>query len=445
MLESFLNYISKEILIDSDDKVLLGISGGIDSMVMLHLFQKAGLKFSVAHCNFNLREKESDGDQNFVKKYANQNNIEIFIKEFPTKEYATEHKISIQMAARELRINWFFELLSNHNFSSYATAHHLDDQAETFFINLLRGTGIAGLHGILPKQGKLIHPLMFTNRSEIIRYAKEENIQYREDSSNKETKYQRNKIRHQVIPLLNEIKPGFSSILAENTKRIRASEEIYKKEISRVVSKILQKQEEDSYTIDISKLEKLNNASLYLFEIISAFDFNFSAAEDMVRSIFSEPGRVFYSSTHRILRDREFFLIEKKKDHISELIKYKIQLEDKEISEPIQLNFNIITKAPDFQINPDKNFGYFDITTLKFPLTIRKWQKGDFFYPLGMNNKKLISDFFTDNKFSIKDKEDTWLLTSCENIIWIIGHRINNRNKVKDQTTQILKVSFLPK
>lgn len=444
MLESFLKYLSQENLIDEHDKTLLGISGGIDSMVMLHLFKQSRYKFSVAHCNFNLREKESDGDQDFVKKYANQNNIEFFIKKFPTKEYAAEHKISIQMAARELRINWFSELLTNHNFSLYATAHHLDDQAETFFINLLRGTGIAGLHGILPKQGNLIHPLLFTNRSEIIQYAKEENIPYREDSSNKETKYQRNKIRHKVIPLLNEIKPGVSSILAENTKRIRASEEIYRKEVGRVVGKILRKQEGNSYTIDISKLKKLNNPSLYLFEIILAFDFNYSDAEDMVRSISSEPGRVFYSSTHRIIRDRDFFLIEKKKDYNSEQIEYQIQLEDKEISKPLQLSFQIITKETDFQINPDKFIGCFDISTLRFPLTIRKWQKGDFFYPLGMNNKKLISDFFTDNKFSIKDKEDTWLLTSCENIVWIIGHRIDNRNKVKDQTTQILKVSFLP-
>jgi len=443
MLKSFLKYINQENLVESNEKTLLGISGGIDSMVMLDLFNKAGFRFSIAHCNFNLRGNESDGDQKFVEDYTNQNNIELFTKRFSTKEYAAEYKISIQMAARELRINWFHELLGQKNFKYYATAHHLDDQAETFFINLLRGTGIAGLHGILPKQEKLIHPLMFTNRKAIIQYANDANINFREDSSNKETKYLRNKIRHQILPSLNKIKPDFAKTLSKSIKQIGAAERIYKKEIARVTNIALKKNKDNTHSIGISELENLPDAEVYLFEMISDFNFNYSDAEDMIKSIISEPGKIFYSITHRIIRDRNCFIIEEKSKAKDERKEYCIDKFYEKITEPLNLLFETINVSNKFKINPDKKIGFFDVKTLKFPLKIRRWQKGDFFYPLGLNHKKLLSDFFTDIKFNLRDKENVWLLTSGDDIVWIIGHRIDNRFKLTNQTTQAIKVSFL--
>ncbi len=284
---------------------------------------------------------------------------------------------------------------------------------------------------------------MFTNRSSIIQYSKEENINFREDSSNKQTNYQRNKIRHQIIPVLNEIKPDFSKILDNNIKRFGAAERIYKKEIIRVADTILKKNKDNSYRIDISELGKLADAEIYLFEMISGFDFNFSDAEDMIHSINSEPGKVFYSSTHRIIRDRDYFFIEQK--HDQEILKkeYSISKFEKKIIEPLNLSFESIKITDGFKMNPESHIGYFDYNILLFPLKIRRWEKGDYFYPLGLNHKKLLSDFFTDNKLSLRDKENIWLLTSGKNIIWIIGHRIDNRYKLTNQTSQVFKVSIL--
>lgn len=444
MLESFLKYVQQEELGSPNEKLLLGISGGIDSMVMLDLFKKADFNFSIAHCNFKLRNKESDVDEKFVEEYAKQNNIDIFVKKFSTEEYAEEKKISIQMAARELRINWFYELIDKHKLSSYATAHHRDDQAETFFINLLRGTGIAGLHGILPKHGRLIHPMMFSTRDEIVQYANDENIKFREDSSNKQTKYLRNKIRHQIIPSFNDVTPDFSKIMAKNVKRIEATERIYKKEISRIANTIFKKNKDKTYQICISELDKLDDADVYLIEMISGFNFNFSDAEDMIKSINSEPGKVFHSATHRITRDREYFFIELKNENSIDKNEYLIDKTEKEITEPLMLSCESFNITADFKINPYRNIGFFDLQKLSFPLKIRRWNKGDFFYPLGLNHKKLLSDFFTDNKFSLHEKENLWLLTSGEDIIWIIGHRIDNRFKITKYTSQIFKVSILP-
>lgn len=443
MLESFLKYIKQENLAGPGDNILLGISGGIDSMVMLKLFELAGLKFSIAHCNFGLRGEESDKDQEFIENYARQRNLNFFVQKFETSEYAELKKISIQMAARNLRINWFKNILKKHVFNSYATAHHLDDQAETFFINLMRGTGLAGLHGILPKQGNLIHPLLFTNRESIIKYAKKENIPFREDSSNKTTKYLRNKIRHQLIPLLNEIKPGFNHLLVNNIKRFRETESIYKREIKKVSDEILNQADDNAFTLNISAIKQLPDAPLYLYETISEFGFNYADAEDLIKSLNNNSGSKFYSATHRIVHDRDIFLIQKTNAKTNENKKFTIEESQSQISEPLKITFDKIEDTSNFQISPDPNIAFLDYSSLSFPLKIRKWKKGDHFFPLGMKNKKLLSDFFIDNKLSIYDKENTWLLTSGENIIWIIGHRIDNRFKLTNQTSCIYKVSFL--
>jgi len=442
MIKGFIKYILEQKLFAADDKILLGVSGGIDSMVMLNLFDKAGYNFDIAHCNFQLRGDESNEDQRFIENYAHQNKLNLFVKQFDTKNYAEQNKISIQMAARELRLNWFKELLTEKNLDFYATAHHLDDQAETFFINLMRGTGIAGLHGILPKRNKLIHPLLFTNRIDIINYANKENIPFREDSSNKTTKYLRNKIRQQLIPILNEINPGFNEILSENISRLRESEIIYRKEIERTIDKLLANDSNNSYTIAIPGLQKLSEPILYLFEIITRFGFNYADAKDLILSLNSISGKQFYSATHRIVRDRDFFIVQKMEESCNSKTEFSVHDNQSTIDEPIKLQFRKIEFTQNTKIPTDRNIAFFDFDKIKFPLKIRKWEEGDYFYPLGMKNKKLLSDYFIDNKFSIPEKENIWLLTSREDIVWIIGSRIDDRFKVTNNTFQALIVSL---
>jgi tRNA(Ile)-lysidine synthase len=443
MLDSFLKYINQENLLEPKGKVLLGISGGIDSMVMLDLFQKASYQFCIAHCNFKLRGEESDADQAFVETFAKENKLTYFIKEFDTESYAQKNQISIQMAARQLRINWFKKLLRDQNLDYYATAHHLDDQAETFFINLMRSTGIAGLHGILPKQDKLIHPMLFTNRESINKYASTKNIKFREDSSNQSNKYLRNKIRHQLIPLLNDINPDFDKILAGNIEHIQQTEKIYRNEVRKVETRLLQKGENDVYKIEISKLKQLSESVLFLYEMISKFGFHYNDAEDMIKSIDSISGKRFYSASHRLIRDREFFIIHKMDPAKKNNPKFRIYDSQMVISTPIKLTFEKINLNNNFQISANSNIALIDYQLLSFPLTLRKWKEGDHFYPLGMQNKKLLSDFFIDLKLSIAEKENTWLLVNQDEIIWILGHRIDNRYKITTKTTRVLKVKLL--
>jgi len=443
MVKAFQKYIHDQKLFSDENKILLGISGGIDSMVMLDLFQKAGYQFCIAHCNFKLRGKESVTDQAFIETFAKKNNLSFFIKQFDTESFAQENQISIQMAARQLRLTWFNELLHDENLDYYATAHHLDDQAETFFINLMRSTGIAGLHGILPKQDKLIHPMLFTNRESINKYAVTENIIFREDSSNQTNKYLRNKIRHQLIPLLNDINPDFDKILAGNIEHIQQTEKIYRNEVRKVETQLLKKGQNDVFKIEISKLKQLSESVLFLYEMISKFGFNYNDAEDMIKSIDSISGKLFFSATHRLIRDREFFIIQKIDPVKKNNPKFQIYESQLAISDPVKITFEKIKLNKNFQIKTNQNIASFDYNLLSFPLTLRKWEKGDNFYPLGMQNKKLLSDYFIDQKFSIIKKENTWLLVSGDDIIWILGDRIDNRYKITEKTMQILKLELL--
>jgi len=441
MLEKFVQYISENRLCTSNDNILLSVSGGIDSMVMTDLFLKAGFHhMAIAHCNFKLRGKEADMDEELVRKFGFKYKIPFYNKSFNTTEFADKNKLSVQMAARKLRMFWLEEIVDNEGFSYYATANHLDDQIETLFINLFRGTGISGIRGLLPKQGKLIHPLLFAAKIEIIDYARENRIKFREDASNKETDYLRNKIRHRLIPVIEEIYPHYRNTMNKSMKLFKSVEEVYRHQISDLTDQVFSKQEK-FYSINIAELKKLPFTEICLYEIIKEFQFNDQDARDILAGLDSQSGKVYFSSTHRIVKDRNHLLIEKMSDQQVNI--FYIDEHAEKIQVPVKLEIFRFKKSPEFKISADKNLATIDSGKLIFPLKIRKWKKGDYFYPLGMGGKKLISDYFIDEKIPIPLKEKTYLLLSGNEVVWVIGHRINERFKITDKTLHITQFSLV--
>ncbi len=442
MLEAFQNFVKQENLVGSSDKILLGVSGGIDSVVMLDLFCKAGLDFGIAHCNFGLRDHESEEDQSFVELIAQKHNIPFYSKKFDTYNYSKTQSISVQMAARELRISWFEEIILKQDFKYYATAHHLDDQIETILNNFFRGTGISGLHGILPKMGNLIHPMLFCFREQIEEYANRHQLDFRVDSSNKKTEYTRNQIRHQLIPVIKNIFPSYQKTITENIQRLKQVENIYNNQIQNKVGKLINTKN-DYFKLPIEEISSLESSETYLYEIIKPFGFNFANAKDIIHSTDSISGKYFLSDSHKITKDRTDLIIEKRNEF--EKQEYLIDENETIVLDPIKLKIQSDVFTLDFEISKNQHTANLNADKLKFPLLIRKWEKGDFFYPLGMKQKKLLSDFFIDNKISIPDKERTWLLISERQIAWVIGYRIDNRFKITENTSAIITIQCIDK
>ncbi|MEI6456128.1 MAG: tRNA lysidine(34) synthetase TilS [bacterium] len=441
MLAGFKKFIRKETLFRREDRILLAVSGGLDSVVMTDLFHQSGLKFAIAHCNFKLRGKESDRDERFVMKLAKRYEVPFFVQSFPTKDYSKNMGISVQMAARELRYAWFEEILVSQGYRYVATAHHLDDQAETFFINLLRGTGISGLHGILPKQGSVIRPMLFTGRDEIMKFAGLNHVTYREDSSNRSDKYLRNRIRRQVIPLLKKINPDFPSAIKETIMHLREFEEIGNNSVEEIRKRITRK-EKNGILIDIDALRKLTPQGTFAWELLSPFGFNKSVTDDILASLGRNPGKIFFSPTHRLTRDRETLILETiEKDKAIRNYAVGDFISTKKISVPIPLIFRKIKKSKETVIPTSRREASLDLGKIIFPLIIRRWEPGDSFHPFGMERKKKISRFFIDEKFSLPNKEKTWLLCSGEKILWVIGHRIDHRFRVTSHTSLVLRIT----
>ncbi len=439
MLKAFQSYIAKNKLLSPETATLIGVSGGRDSVVLCDLYRKAGLTFAIAHCNFNLRGKESDEDEAFVIGLAKKYQVKLHRKSCDTKEYANKNGISIQMAARDLRFHWFKELLKKYNYGFYATAHHQDDAIETYLINQIRGTGIAGLHGILPKLGQLVHPLLFASRDDIDNFVKKHNIVYREDSSNSSTKYLRNKVRLDVLPLLTEINPLIRRVLLDNMQRIGSSEKILQLKIDEC-RKELCSYNDEYLQIRINNFKNHDFAPTLLYELIKEFGFNYTQAfQAMKTGKETASGALYYSSTHRMLRDREHIIIKKVKTEIKET--FEITKGTQSITQPIHLK---IEKSEKRIIIQDSDIAQLDFNKLHFPLILKKWQKGDYFYPLGLKGrKKLLSDYFIDQKLSLFEKEDVWLLCSNDDIVWVIDYRMDDRYKVSAETTEIYKISLL--
>jgi tRNA(Ile)-lysidine synthase len=438
MLKRFIDFISKEKLIAKGEKVLLTVSGGRDSMAMCHLFAQSGFPFGIANCNFGLRGEESDGDSRFVEEWAKKNNIPLHLHFCDAAVYAKENGISIQMAARDLRFAWFEELCEKENYSLYATAHHADDAIETYFINQLRGTGIAGLHGLLPKKGKLIHPLLFATRQDIDHYIELRQLPFREDSSNASTKYMRNALRHKVLPILEDIQPAYRAVLMQNMKHFSAVEAIYLRKIEEEQQNICSKKG-GRLLFSISKLHTLENASTYLYEFLKAFGFGFAQAEEIFISVQKgQVGAQFYSASHVLLRDRDDLILSEIQMDKKE--SFKLLNEEGELKNPIHLKWEI---AKDKKFSTDSNQAFIDLDKVKFPLTLRKWERGDTFYPLGMPTKKLLSDFFIDQKLNRFEKESTYLLVSGEDIVWVVGKRLDNRFRITEKTARVLKIEWV--
>ena len=435
MENDFIDHINKNSLFSKDSKLLVAVSGGIDSICLVSLLIELKYNIEIAHCNFQLRSKESDEDLNFVKQFAETNNIPFHSRSFNTNEYAKNKKISIQMAARELRYDWLKKLRLDIKADHIVTGHNLDDKIETFFLNIIRGTGLKGLISMKKNNDFIVRPLIFAKRKQIEDYVRIRKIHYREDSSNISIKYKRNKVRHELIPLLKEFNPSVVDTIHNEIKILESTFLIFENHVDEVLHKLIFKTS-NGFKILKKDLLQLENYDIYLYELLNKFDFtDFSG---ITNAITRDSGKQFFSLTHKLLIDREYIII-KEKD-IQQKNQFIINDIDKFIKSPLNLSFEIADK--DF--SQIKNFSAcFDFDKLAFPLKIRKWENGDKFIPFGMKNFKKLSDFFIDIKLDLFSKQETFLLCSNNDIIWIIGHRIDDRYKVTAKTKKMYIANLL--
>lgn len=439
MLNRFLENITNNKLFEPNQKVLLAVSGGIDSMVMLYLFEKSGFDYGIVHCNFQLRGDESDQDEEFVKMQILIHGVPSFFKRFDTEEYAQINGISIEMAARDLRYEYFEKIRIEHHYDFIATAHHSDDLIETFFLNLSRKTGIKGLTGIKEKSGKIIRPLLFASRDDIEQFAAKNYIEFRKDSTNNEVLYQRNFLRHRILPLFSELNPSFKKNMLASIENLKDAETVYSRFFESEKKKVVEIAT-DSQIIDIENLGKSEHPKILLLEILSGFNFNSVVAEEVFHSLEGEPGKQFYSKTHRLIKDREKLFVSEIAEKENRI--YYIEANDIELFAPFGINIEKLS-GKDFKMRKEKNIACLDFEKFEFPLLIRKWQQGDYFQPLGMTGFKKVSDFLIDEKIPVHEKENIWLLCSGNKIAWIMGHRIDNRFKITDKTGKIIKIEIL--
>ncbi|AWH85984.1 tRNA lysidine(34) synthetase TilS [Flavobacterium album] len=436
MLSKFRDHLNNNLSFLKEKKLLLAVSGGLDSMVLTDLLQQLNYDVSIAHCNFNLRGKESDGDEDFIINYAKENSFHYFVTHFNTELFASDNKLSIQVAARKLRYLWFDELLQENNLDYLLTAHHLDDSLETFLINLTRGTGLEGLTGIPQQNGKIIRPLLPFTRDEILVYAKENNIRWREDSSNASDKYLRNKLRHDVVPVLKQLNPAFADSFRQTLENLQQAQSLVE-DASVLIYKQVVSEKENQKHFNIEQLKRLPNYKAYLYQWLSPF--GFTAWEDIYALVDSQSGKYILSGNFRLLKDRETLILEPSSNGNN--LSFEITEGQQYPEAPIKLSLAI---AQTINKNATKKTIFVDNELIKYPLILRKWQEGDYFCPVGMNGqKKKVSKFFKDEKFSLSEKESALLLCSGENIIWVVGHRADERFKATKTTNTILKIEVL--
>ena len=435
MQQKFENHIAQNFPFLIGKNLLLATSGGLDSMVMLDLFHKLSFEIAIAHCNFQLRGLESFDDQRFIQDYAETNEIPLFLTQFDTEAFANDYKLSTQVAARELRYNWFYELLETENYDYILTAHHADDNLETFLIHLVRGTGIDGLTGIPSQNGKVIRPLLIFSRSEIEQYAKDNAIEWKEDSSNASDKYLRNKIRHNLVPILKELNPEFLSSFHKTQTYLQESKAMAE-DASFLVYQQVAKEKGTEIHFDLNQLKKLPNYKSYLYHWFNGF--GFSAWEDIYDLVDGQSGKQVFSNEFRLLKNRNFLILSPINSE-DENEEFFINKNQKEVNVPLKLSFSkesVISLLQNTSIFVDED-------KLWYPLVLRRWKDGDTFQPLGMEGKsKKVSKFFKDEKLSLFEKEKAWLLCSDNEIVWIVGIRLDERFKVKNTTKNILKIQL---
>lgn len=438
MLKQFEVNILKNDLFNKTDKLLIAFSGGVDSVVLCDLLTKAGYHFDLAHCNFQLRGTEANNDTSFCETYAKLIHAKCQTIYFDTKNYAIDHKLSIQMAARELRYKWFKELISEHGYTYLLTAHHANDNAETLFVNLTRGTGIKGLQGIPEKQNNTIRPLLFATKEMIKNYADKHNIQFREDSSNQEVKYKRNFIRHQIIPELKKLNPILEETLNTSIHYFKQSSQIVT-QFCKSKFKDICEENNERLKINISLLLSEPQKETLLFEWLHPKGFKANQIEQLiiVLSDKNNVGKFFESSTHQLAVDRTYLIV-KKKTNETNTTEFKINSISDTTHLPIKL---VLEEIKQTSFTNNKNELFISVTDYFFPLTLRKWKTGDKFQPFGMNGFKKLSDYFKDQKLSKFDKEAIWILESNQQIVCIVGYRMDNRFKVTNESNQILKLT----
>ena len=444
MTDEFKSFAQDALRLKKINKCLLAVSGGIDSVVMAELFSQAGFPFAIVHCNFKLRGDDSDQDEQFVRELAQKYEVACMVKTFDTEKYAGTEGISIQMAARDLRYTWFNQLLREGHGQEIATAHHKNDVLETMLLNLTKGTGLAGMHGILPRKGHVIRPLLFADKNQIQNYAQEHQLKWREDSSNEEDKYQRNLIRHQVVPILQEINPALLKTMDHTLERFIGAEALVRASCQQIEQKCLVQRGQDAF-LQLEKILPLPGLHVIMHEVLSKYGFQYQQSREIAKILKEKPkdlyvGKVFDSKTHRANLDRKELVITplaipsqavaseiSEKEHVKELDQFEINMR--------------VLDAERYNIMPLANVAALDHEKLKFPLKLRKWKKGDAFYPLGMNCKKKLSDFMVDTKIPLNLKDRVFVLTSGDDIVWVVGHRIDHRYRVTDHTRQVYEVT----
>jgi tRNA(Ile)-lysidine synthase len=429
----FTHFVIQNQLFDSGSKVLAAVSGGMDSVLMVHLLHAAGYAFDIAHCNFQLRGADADADQAFCRELARQLKVNFHTINFDTAAYAAQHKISIQMAARQLRYQWFNDLRVQNAYAAIALAHHQNDAIETILLNLTRGTGIAGLHGILPKNGALVRPMLFMQRNEIESLVSENHIAYVEDSSNASAKYARNKIRLEVIPKLKELNPSLEETFESNLRHFRELETLLETEVSRQRLHFVEHDAEMHLPVDAVK--KLHPQRLLLFNLLKPYGFNEEHTDSIIASLDKHAGRMFETADYKLLLDRGKLILTKKlggalqgltiNEGSTEIIYGRYRLSLLHDDSPLIVKNNPMTVSVDAAL-------------LVYPLTVRPWQPGDYFYPLGMKSKQKLSDFFVHQKVPLHQKAGVPVLTNGNNeVIWIGGYRLDDRYKVSDNTKKV--------
>lgn len=429
---------SNQLLIDND-RILVGVSGGADSVVLLHILLKLGFECVVAHCNFHLRGEESMRDELFVEKLAEKYKLIYKKTDFDTVRFAKSNKISIEMAAREMRYAWFKKLAPENKCQTIATAHHTDDSIETLLLNMIRGTGLKGLTGIEPRNGDIVRPVLCCTRSEIEQYAQKNKLEYITDSTNLANEYSRNKIRNLILPMMADINPSVKQSLAENISRFRGSWKIYSEKIAEIEAHITFNKENQTF-VDIDKLKSQSDPKTILFEILQKYQFNSDVISNIFEGLDKSSGKRYYSDTHRLLKDREHLIVDEIEPNNT--LEFSIDESTKSISIPINLSLNKKARNEDFIISKKSDIIHIDADKIKFPLTLRKWKKGDSFHPFGMKESKKLSDFFINEKINRNQKENIWLLVSDNKIVWIIGLRMDERFRITEKTKNILEISL---
>lgn len=432
MLDRFKEIIDQRSLCTMKDRVLLAVSGGKDSMVMLNLFHQAGYSIGVAHCNFQLRGAEADSDEAFVHKVCEELKVPYYSTRFDTNNYAVSHGLSIQMAARNLRYDWFRQLVQNEKWKYLATAHHLNDNMETVLMNFVRGTGLDGLNGIPRKTGYIIRPLLDFTREEIDDYALATKLQWQEDVSNATVAYDRNFLRLEVIPKLKTLNPALEKTFARNLERVSGANELFKSGFSQLEKELI-REFQNQVQVEKKRLLTLENPVPILWHLIKSYGFNYEQCEGIINSLTGEPGRKFYSPHYQLTLDRDAIIISEIEQE------WQVQSLEEGSNEAslgsLHLKWErVMTSA----FNSDSSEAVIDATRLAYPLIWRKWKSGDFFYPLGMNHRKKLSDFFIDNKLSLADKNSATVIESAGEIVWVVGYRIDERYKVDDSTKEVL-------